>query len=189
MVKALVLISGGIDSSVALYWALQQGIECQCLTFVYEGQAEAEREAVDFICRSTGTYLYTTSHPRLSGKDLLTPDNLLYYSVAISFARKIGCDTVIGGQNMDDLSEARKEARDFYSLLNKLIDADYEKKKITVVQPLICLTKNEVIKMGLRLKVPLKNTWSCQSSGPDPCFTCSSCINRNKAFKELGVIF
>ncbi|HII16250.1 MAG TPA: hypothetical protein HA362_08160 [Nanoarchaeota archaeon] len=187
--KSTVLISGGIDSCVALYWAIKEGLGPSCLTFTYPEQPQPEKEAIDRICAATNTPRYSIEHPLVLGADIkpLIPDNLFYYATAIAFARNNGIDYVIGGQNKDDWIESNDAPPMFYNQMNNLLNTSYGQDIIQILQPLLYLSKLDVVKLGLSLGAPLEHTWSCQGAGPNPCGICSSCITRTEIAKQMGI--
>jgi 7-cyano-7-deazaguanine synthase len=189
--RSLVMVSGGIDSAVALFWARSQGQHCEALTFLYPTQAEQEKKAINFICDSTDTKLYSVRHPLVSEnkqdfKDIFSPDNLLYYSIAISLAREKGLSSIVGGQNKEDLEDSLDAESDFYIHFNSMLRIGYE-NKIEIIQPLINMSKEEVVKLGIELGVPLERTWSCQEAYKEPCKQCSSCETRYEIAQKLNI--
>jgi 7-cyano-7-deazaguanine synthase len=62
------------------------------------------------------------------------------------------------------------------------------KEKIKIVAPLINLSKEEIVKLAVKLNVPLENTWSCYKGGEKPCGMCDSCKFRELGFKKAGVV-
>ncbi len=189
--KSLVMVSGGIDSAVALFWAKSVGMECEGITFTYPGQAEPEKKAIDFICNETSTKLYSVKHPLVKGdngnfRDVFSPDNLLYYSIAVSLARTNGMKYIVGGQNKEDLEDSQDAGADFYTHFNSMLRTGFG-DQVEILQPLIHLMKEEVVKLGLKLGVPLEYTWSCQDTGPDPCKICSSCVTRYEIATNLNI--
>ncbi len=191
--KSLILFSGGIDSYVAMALEKQKGVDCVSLSFGYDGQPDQEIKAIEEISAREGIPNYIIRYPiiigeRYAGRPVqFTPDNLLYYSMAIAFSRNNGIGKIVGGQNKDDLAHAT-DARDiFYQGLNKIIKDSYPNYELEIIQPLLNMSKLEVVKKGLELKIPLELTWSCQGSGPDPCMSCSNCHGREEISRELGV--
>lgn len=189
--RSLVMVSGGIDSAVALFWARSQGWECEALTFLYQTQVEQEKKAIDFICDSTETKLYSVRHPLVSEnkhdfRDIFSPDNLLYYSIAVSLAREKGLSTIIGGQNKEDLEDSLDAGYDFYMHFNSMLKTGYD-NEIKIIQPFINMSKEEVVKLGIELGVPLERTWSCEKGYEDPCKKCSSCETRYKIADKLNI--
>ena len=189
--RSLVMVSGGIDSAVALFWAKSVGMECEGITFTYPDQAEEEKKAIDFICNETSIKLYSVKHPLVKEKkgnfrNVFSPDNLLYYSIAVSLARKKGMEHIVGGQNKDDLEDSQDAAAEFYTHFNSMLKTGYG-NQIEIIQPLIQMMKEEVVKLGLKLGVPLEYTWSCQDTEPDPCRTCSNCVTRYEIATNLNI--
>jgi len=192
--KSLVLLSGGIDSYVALALEKQMKFNCTSLSFVYDGQPEQELRSIQEISKREIVPNYLVKHPQIIGeKNLIerifnfAPDNLLYYSIAIAFARNNGMGRIVGGQNKDDLSDVADANNKFYNNLNNIVSNAYPNLDIELVQPLINMTKLEVVEKGLELNLPLDSTWSCQSKGHNPCGICSSCITRYEIAEKLNI--
>ncbi|MCG2718727.1 MAG: 7-cyano-7-deazaguanine synthase [Nanoarchaeota archaeon] len=184
--KALILLSGGIDSTVALYWALEKGYDCSGLAFQYKNQPEAEQDAIKAVCETKRLNLYILNHPEITSKNkpfkTFKPDNFLYYSLASTFAKENGFNYIIGGQIRDDW--VHKDAKPtFYENLNKFLHDDYP----TIIQPMLNLDKEKVVREGLRMGAPLELTWSCEKNGKIPCSDCDQCKDRKKISKKLKI--
>lgn len=181
--KALVLLSGGIDSTVALYWALEKGYDCSGLAFHYKNQPKAEQKSIKAICETKGLDLYILNHPKITSQKpfkTFEPNNFLYYSLASTFAKENDFNYLIGGQIKDDW--VHKDAKPtFYENLNKFLPEGYP----TIIQPLLDWDKEKVITEGLRMGAPLRLTWSCEKNGKIPCGTCDQCKDRKKISKKL----
>jgi 7-cyano-7-deazaguanine synthase len=117
--------------------------------------------------------------------------NTIFLSFALSFAEAINAEAVVIGANALDYS-GYPDCRPAYfqaaqKLFNLATKAGVEGKKIKVLTPLLHKTKAEIIKLGTKLKVPYRLTWSCYRGGARPCGTCDSCLLRAKGFREAKV--
>ena len=95
------------------------------------------------------------------------------------------------GSNADDARELPDAKPEFIQLMNELISTGTrfgrEGSEVRIVNPLIDYDKTEVLKLALKLKVPLELTWSCYEDLPVPCGNCRGCRTRQKAFEAVGI--
>ena len=116
--------------------------------------------------------------------------NTIFLAIALSYAEATGADAVFIGATATDYSgypDCRPEFIDaFQKLSNIATKKGLENKPIKIIAPLLALTKSQIIKKGLKLKVPLDKTWSCYMGCKKACGRCDSCLLRLKGFKELG---
>lgn len=188
--RALALLSGGIDSAVALWWARARFREVRALTFTFSGRAETERRAVRRLARVARVGLeevpvsFLRERKRGSGRPrgYLPARNLVFYSIALARAEAIGADTVVGGHIRDDPSRFPDSSRPFFRGLERLAAAGGY-PAIRILTPLAELDKAGVVRRGLALEVPLELTWSCYGNGPRPCGRCPACRERAAAFR------
>ena len=214
--RAIVLLSGGLDSATTLYYAGSKGYDCRCLIFDYGQRHKKEIESAKKIAKSCGAAyevmrfgLPWKGSALLDGKIQLPRKgalrkkgngipptyvparNTIFLSFAVSYAETIGASAVFIGANAVDFSgypDCRPEYyRVFDTLVKRGTKAGAEKKKIRIFTPLIYKTKAEIIKLGTKLGVPYEYTWSCYAGGKRPCLKCDSCVFRGKGFKEAGV--
>ena len=217
MKKAIVLLSGGIDSSTTLFLAKKKRFKCFCLIFDYGQRHKREIASAKRIARLAGCK-YEVIKIRLpwKGSSLLDkrlpitqrakePKNLrariplsyvparntIFLSFAVSYAEAIKAEAIFIGANQIDFSGYPDCRLEYYKIFEKLIKkgtkAGVEGKRIKIYTPLINKTKGEIIKLGSRLKVPYHLTWSCYKGGKKPCGKCDSCKFREKGFAELGI--
>ena len=109
-------------------------------------------------------------------------------SSAASIALSKGCEVIYYGAHSDDAAgSAYPDCSDVFN--RAMNDAIYlgSGKQLHVEAPFINLTKAEVVKKGLELKVPYELTWSCYMGEEEPCGKCGTCIDRAKAFELNGV--
>jgi len=212
--KAVILLSGGLDSSTTLYYAIAQGYECHCLIFDY-GQkhkkeiiqakavaikAHAQHFTVKISLPWKGSALLDNKISVPQGRALdakgipvtyVPARNIIFLSFAASFAEAIGAKTIFIGANAVDYSgypDCRPEfIRSYQAMLARGLKTSVEGKKIQVVTPLIHLSKARIVQLAVKLKVPLHLTWSCYNGGLKPCGVCDSCRLRAQGFREYGI--
>ncbi|HUT86418.1 MAG TPA: 7-cyano-7-deazaguanine synthase QueC [Elusimicrobiales bacterium] len=211
--KAVVLLSGGLDSSTCLYWAFNKRYKCYALIFDYgqrhikeikQAKKLALKLKVDFkLVKLNLPWLKTSS---LVDKSKKLPDiklakitnaeipstyvparNLMMLSVASSWADAMRADVVIMGANVLDYSGYPDCRPSFINAFQKTVNEGTKSKKLKILTPLLKLTKSQIIKLAVKLNVPLDLTWSCYKGGRFPCGKCDSCKLRKKAFDELEI--
>ncbi|MCM8796506.1 MAG: 7-cyano-7-deazaguanine synthase QueC [Candidatus Omnitrophica bacterium] len=212
--KAVVLLSGGLDSAVTLYFARSLGYQCFCLIFDYGQRHRREIQSAKRIAKSAncpfkilkislpwkGSSLLD-SHKRLPISNyrasMAIPStyvparNIIFLSFAISYAETIGAKTVFIGAHVQDYSGYPDCRPEFFRVFKKVISCGTKtgtgNNTIKINTPLIKKNKAEIIKLGDRLGVPFVLTWSCYQGGRRPCARCQSCRFRAKGFKEAGL--
>ncbi len=117
--------------------------------------------------------------------------NTIFLSYALAYAETIQADAIFIGVNAVDYS-AYPDCRPAYitkfqQLANLATRQGVEGKKIHIIAPLLQLTKGEIIKKGLELRVPFSKTWSCYQGNLKACGRCDSCLLRLKGFQEAHV--
>lgn len=209
MDRAIVLLSGGIDSAVALWWAREQGWDVQPLTFDYYGRPKREHAAIEGLVRRAGVHrVRTVDLPFLKEVDDLRPTgfenaalnespegyvparNLIFYGLASYFAELAGARYLVGGHNRADPESFPDAGPKFFDQLNRLLGMSlwsYRQSPVEVVVPLREKSKEDVLRLGRQLGVPFELTWSCYWDQPVHCGTCISCTERREAFAAIGI--
>ncbi len=209
MERAIVLLSGGVDSAVSLWWAKRQGWDVQPLTFDYYGRPEREHVAIDGLAKRAHTGpIRRVALPFLKEVDDLRPAgfankvledspegyiparNLIFYGLAAYYAELDGVRYLVGGHNGTDPESFPDASPRFFDHLNSVLRLSlwsYEKSPLKVVLPLHGKSKEDVLRLGLDLGVPLELTWSCYWDQDVACGTCASCKERREAFHAIRV--
>lgn len=214
MKKAVILLSGGLDSSTALYYAKAKGFAPQCLIFDYGQRHRVELKRAAAIARQAGCPCRIVSirlpwggsallekRTPLPQREKIDPQeipltyvparNVIFLSFAASFAEAVGARAIFLGANTLDYSGYPDCRPEFFQAFQKALDrglkAGVEGKPIKIYAPLLRKTKAQIIRLGLKLKVPYGRTWSCYRGGRRPCGACESCVLRARGFKEAGV--
>lgn len=213
---AVVLLSGGLDSTTAAAWAKAQGHPLFALSFDY-GQrhrrelASARKVAAALGVREHrvlkvplgqlgGSALTDTAIPvPRAGKSIgaripstyVPARNTVFLSLALAYAETVGARAIVIGANALDYSgypDCRPEyLAAFEAMANLATKAGVEGKRLAILAPLVELSKADIVRLGLRLQAPLGSTWSCYRGGRRPCGTCESCVLRRKGFEAAGV--
>ena len=213
MKKAVVLLSGGLDSATTLYHARAKGYDVHALIFDYGQRHRREIAAARKIAQTArvpfevvkislpwkGSALLDASiHvPSAGVKKGMIPvtyvpaRNIIFVSFAASFAEAIGARVIFIGANAVDYSgypDCRPSFfKAFQAALDKGLKAGVEHKGVRIMTPLIDLTKADIVRLGARLGVPFHLTWSCYNGSKKPCRVCDSCRLRAQGFAQAGV--
>jgi 7-cyano-7-deazaguanine synthase len=213
--RAVVLVSGGMDSATATFEAMDRGYELYLLHTSYGQETERkEREcatdlaAVDAL--DVADFLQVeTSHLARIGASSLTDDemeveeadlesdeipssyvpfrnsNLL--SMATSYAEANECDAIFIGAHSEDYSGYPDCRPEFFEAFQNVIDVGTKPEtNIDLIVPFVDWSKTDIAARGVELEVPYEITWSCYREEEPACGTCDACAFRLKAFQEIG---
>jgi 7-cyano-7-deazaguanine synthase len=213
--KAVVLLSGGLDSATVLAIAKSQGYECYCLSLDYHQRHSSELEAAKRVAKAHGAAEHKTVQLDLSlfGGSALTDNNIavpevesvgipvtyvparntIMLSLSLAWAEVLQAQDIFIGVNALDYSgypDCRGEyVIAFQAMANLATKSAVEGKTITVHAPLIDMTKAEIIKQGTALGVDYAMTVSCYQANPqgEACGLCDSCRLRRQGFEAAGL--
>jgi 7-cyano-7-deazaguanine synthase len=215
--RAIVLLSGGLDSYTAAAMARADGFELYALTILYGQRHAREVQAARAVARALGVERHlelpidlraiggsalTSDSPVPRDRDLASTDipstyvparNTIFLSLALGWAEVLEARDIVIGVNALDYSgypDCRPEfVRAFESLAALATRAGVEGARFRVHTPLITLSKADIIRRGLALGLDYGLTHSCYDPTPDgrPCGRCDSCALRAKGFAEAGV--
>ncbi|MEM3086394.1 MAG: 7-cyano-7-deazaguanine synthase [Halobacteria archaeon] len=188
--RCTVLLSGGLDSAVALWWARKKFRGVEALTFTFSGRSARELRAARRLAREAGVALEDVAVPFLRERGpprgRIPARNLVFYAIALARAEALGAGAVVGGHTREDPARFPDAGRPFFRKMERLA-ATGSRSPVRILTPLASLGKTEVVLKGLALGVPLSLTWSCYGNGPRPCGRCPACRERREAFRECGV--
>jgi 7-cyano-7-deazaguanine synthase len=215
MRKAIVLLSGGLDSTTALAMAQAQGFRCLTLAVSYGQRHSAELAAASRLSARMGAQEHRQMHVDLAriGGSALTDHNLavpevstpgipvtyvparntLFLSLALGWAEVSGARDIFIGVNAVDYSgypDCRPEfIRAFEALARLATRAGVEGEGFSIQAPLISLSKAQIIRAGLALGVDYSQTVSCYQADATgaACGRCDSCRLRREGFAAAGV--
>jgi 7-cyano-7-deazaguanine synthase len=211
--KAIVLMSGGMDSCVTAAIAAQDcrlaALHCSYGQLTQARERRAFEQIADFygidgrlivelphLGRIGGSAL-TDPHIPLREADLEATDipasyvpfrNAHFLSVAVSWGEVIGAERIYIGAVEPDSSGYPDCRPEYYRIFNQLIRTGTRPEtRLEIVTPLIHLRKHEIVKKGIELGAPFHLSWSCYRSSERACGTCDSCALRLRAFGQAGV--
>ncbi|MBS4018469.1 7-cyano-7-deazaguanine synthase QueC [Azonexus hydrophilus] len=214
--KAIVLLSGGLDSATCLAIARNQGFDCYCLSFDYGQRHSAELQAADRVVKALGAVEHRVINFGLAqfGGSALTDTsiavpvdgvqagipvtyvparNTIMLSLALAWAEVLGSRDIFVGVNAVDYSgypDCRPEyIAAFETMANLATKAGVEGQKLHIHAPLINLSKAEIIRTGHALGVDYGLTVSCYQADElgRACAVCDSCRLRAEGFAAAGI--
>jgi 7-cyano-7-deazaguanine synthase len=214
--KAVCLLSGGLDSTTALYKAVLDGFQVTALTVFYgqlhhkeiecakkiAGELRVPHYFISMALPWKGSSLLDASVPMPSMREegdmakgipstYVPARNTIFLSLAASCAEALDAEGIFIGANVLDYSgypDCRPEFFDsFEETLRRGTKAGAEGRTIKIHAPLLHLNKREIIQLGQLMNVPFERTWSCYQGKSTPCGECDSCRLRAKGFKEAGI--
>jgi 7-cyano-7-deazaguanine synthase len=213
--KAVILVSGGLDSATCLAIAKNSGYSCYALSFDYGQRASSELEAASRLAGYADVVEHKTvkldmgqiGGSALTDAAISIPEeestgipityvparNTVFLSYALAWAEVVAADAIYIGVNSLDYSgypDCRPAyIKAFQKVINLATKMGVEGKSINLATPLIDLTKAEIIKAGVRLGVDYGLTVSCYQATEDglACGRCDSCRFRKQGFQDAGL--
>jgi len=213
--KAVILVSGGLDSTTVLAMARQQGLDCYTLSFDYGQRHRAELVAAERVSQALGVSEHKVVHldldsiggSALTDTDIAVPEeetegipvtyvparNTVFLSIALGWAEVLEARHIFIGVNAVDYSgypDCRPEfIRAFEAVANLATRAGVEGEPLTIHTPLMDLGKGDIIREGIALGVDYSLTVSCYQATDDglACGRCDSCRLRRQGFLDAGV--
>ena len=216
MSKAIVLLSGGLDSTTVLAIVKAHDFECYALSFDYGQKQRSELESAKTIAKQSKVVEHRIMKISLAdiGGSALTDDkidvpkysksdeipvtyvparNTIFLSFALAWAEVIDCQKIYIGVNALDYSgypDCRPEfIKAFEDMANLATKQSVEGEKIEIKTPLISMTKAEIIQKGLSLGVDYSQTISCYlaNSNGEACGECDACVLRINGFNNANI--
>ena len=213
--KAVVILSGGIDSSTLLYDTASKGSEVSALTFIYGQKHEREIGSARAICEGLSvSHRVVDLSPLkgiLSGSALTDPNveipdvpetsehydslkttivpnrNAIFLSIAVGYAVSTGAGAVLFGAHHSDRGVYPDCRTEFVEAFQAAERLATDAPELRVEAPYAAMDKAEIVRLGAGLGVPFGLAWSCYKGGDVHCGVCSSCRERKRAFAEAGV--
>lgn len=216
--KAIVLLSGGLDSTTCLAMAKANNLDCYCLSFDYGQRSIAELNAAKRVAQSynakdhriinltdIGKFggsaltdhsleLKTDNHDSSIPSSYVPARNTIFLSIAMGWAEAVNAKYIYIGVNKDDYDnypDCRQEFIDkFQELASIASKQGLEQTPVTITTPLLALTKEEIIAQGQALGVDYAETVTCYQATSDglACGKCLSCTIRKESFEKAGVL-
>ena len=215
MPKAVVLLSGGLDSTTTLAQAIADGNEVTALSFRY-----GQRHSKELTSASNVAKFYGVKHvivdldlsmfrSALTREEIEVPENrdesqmgkdipvtyvparnIIMMSVAAGLCESVDADKIYIGANVVDYSGYPDCRPEFFEAFEKMINvgtkAGVEGHPIRIETPILKCSKADIVRLGKKLGAPLHLTWSCYEGGEKACGKCDSCQLRLRGFQEAG---
>lgn len=213
--KAVVMVSGGLDSATVLAMAREQGYGCYALSFDYGQRHRSELEAAARVASTLGASEHRIIKLDLTGwggsaltdARIAVPTaptggipvtyvparNTIFLSIALAWAETLGAANIFAGMNAVDYSgypDCRPEyVAAFQTMARLATRAGIEGVLLTIHTPIIHMSKAEIVREGMRLGVDYATTVSCYQADADgrACGVCDSCRLRREGFSAAGV--
>lgn len=213
--KAVILVSGGLDSTTVVAMAKSQGYDCYTLSFDYGQRHRSELEAARRVSGLMDVHehkvveldLGTIGGSALTDNRIDVPEeetsgipvtyvparNTVFLSIALGWAEVLGANDIFLGVNAVDYSgypDCRPEyICAFEALANLATKSAVEGQKLSIHAPLIDMTKAEIVQAGMALGVDYSQTVSCYQASLDglACGRCESCRLRRQGFEQAGI--
>ncbi|MGQ3412129.1 7-cyano-7-deazaguanine synthase QueC [Natrinema sp. LN54] len=212
--RAVVLLSGGMDSATAAYEARERGYEIYALHTSY-GQRTEDRElecarrladeldAADFLRLETdhlsaiGASSLTDDEMAVADADMESDEiptsyvpfrNANLLAMAVSYAEANDCEAVFIGAHSEDFSGYPDCRPEFFEAFENVVDVGTKPDtEISIEAPFVEHSKTDIAERGVDLAVPYEHTWSCYRENEPACGTCDACAFRLQAFQNIGV--
>ena len=211
--RAVVLLSGGMDSATAALEARERGYDVYALHVSYgqrtqSKELECARKLAEYV--DAAEFLHVeTSHLEKIGVSILTDEeievadanlesdevptsyvpfrNANLLSMAVSYAEANDCEAVYIGAHSEDYSGYPDCRPKFFDVFQQVINVGTKPDtSIELVVPFVDWSKTDIAERGLELDVPFELTWSCYRDEASACGTCDACAYRLKTFQEAG---
>ena len=212
--RAVVLLSGGLDSATVLAIAGSQGFQCYCLSIDYGQRHHIELECASKVARANKAeeHKVLAIDLRQFGGSALTADievpkdslgvgipityvparNTIFLSLALAYAETVTANHIFLGVNALDYSGYPDCRPEFYEVMQEVLlrgsklGSQYG-VPIRLETPIIGMGKADIVRYGLALGAPMELTWSCYAGERAPCGRCDSCLLRAAGFAEAGI--
>jgi len=216
MTETAVLLSGGLDSTTALHWALRRHGGVRALAFDYGQRHRVEIRMARATCRRLGVPLDVLKGDlaAIGGSALTDPGipipagrkavhspagppvtyvpfrNGVFLALAAAWAEAVGVRTIVTGFNIIDSPDYPDTRPAFVRAMERAVNlgtrAAFGAPRLRIKAPFVDKTKADIVRIGLRLGADYAATVSCYRGGEAPCGTCSSCRLRARAFHQAG---
>lgn len=217
MKKSIVLFSGGLDSTTAIYWALERYEKVFALTFDYGQRNRIELDMAGKVAQKlsvpqkilrvnlkqiggsslTDTKLSVPQYERMEESEEGLPStyvpfrNGIFLALAAAWAEVVGIKEIVCGFNVIDSPNYPDTRKQFVQAMQEAINlgtkASLSPEKIKIIAPFLKMKKSDIIKEGLSLGADYSSAISCYRGEEIPCQKCSSCVLRQKAWEEVGL--
>lgn len=185
MKKSVVLLSGGIDSTLAALIAKEWGFDIYALSFDYGQRHLIELRAADDLAQWLNVIEHRVLNipnlgPITNSQPYVPARNTIFCAFALGYAETVGATDIFIGINADDTYFPDCSLR-FFTAFNSLATVAL-KNVVKLNAPLVTLTKSQIIAEGIKRKLPFERTITCYDG--NNCGVCPACVTRLKGFAE-----
>ncbi|MEM4409836.1 MAG: 7-cyano-7-deazaguanine synthase QueC [Candidatus Caldarchaeum sp.] len=213
--RAVLSVSGGVDSTTLLYKALNDGLVPFALTFIYGQKHSREVYFASALCKRLGVVhkvldlsplrevLFgsaltdegveipevpeSSSYYEALRSTIVPNRNAIFLAVATGYAVSIGAKVVLFGAHYSDRGVYPDCRAEFVEAFAIAERIAIDDPDFVIEAPFVGMDKRDIVRLGVSLGVPYECTWSCYKGGEVHCGVCSSCRERRRAFAEAGV--
>ncbi len=211
MKKAVVLLSGGLDSTTLLYWVVNEGCKPYVLSFDYGQRHKKELGFAKRTCEKLDVEQrivdITSIHELLQGSALtdssvsipeehyshesqkatVVPNrNAIMLNIAVGYAVSIGADRVFYAAHANDREIYPDCRAEFINSQNETAKLANDDEEFEIIAPFVNKSKADIVKIAGELGVPFEDTWSCYKGKELACGVCGTCRERIEAFEKSG---
>lgn len=210
--RCIILLSGGLDSALTLSLCAEKFREIHCLTFDYGQKARREficaRKLAKFykashrIIKLPWLKVWSSKSSLVGKRDVphvnektnfyesaravwIPMRNMVFVSIASSFADSMGGGVVCAGFNREEGETFPDNSESFFKSLNRATRISSD-NRVRLSAPLIKFKKDKIVKMAVERKIPFQYLWFCYLNGKEPCWKCESCFRFKRAFYLAG---
>jgi 7-cyano-7-deazaguanine synthase len=208
--RALIVCSGGLDSTTAARWAQLQGYDIALLHFAYRCRAQTREidavravaaaldcpyfvENLDWLGRLGGSSLTDESMTIRQNEESaefahewVPARNTVFIALAAAICDRHDYDTIVLGLNLEEAGAYPDNTVEFFESFDRVCNVGTMSRP-RILSPLGNLVKHEIVKLALEIAAPIDRSWSCYHGGEQHCGQCGPCFMRRKAFEMVGV--
>ena len=213
--KAVIILSGGIDSSTLCYKFAKENFDVYSLTIIYGQKHLREVESAKTVAKTVGishkvvdlsSLKQLLSGSALTDLDVEVPNvpeksehfetlkstivpnrNSILLSIAIGYAQSIGVNNIFFGAHHSDRGVYPDCRKEFVDAFKTAERLANNNQNLNIEAPFVGMDKSEIVELGEKLGVPFESTWTCYVGGELHCGTCSACNERKRAFVESKI--
>ncbi len=213
--KAVIIFSGGLDSTVLCYKAVSDNFDVHAITILYGQRHSREVEGAKKIAGILGInhrvidlsninellqgsaltdsnievpeVPETTEHYETLKSTIVPNRNAIFLSVAIGFSESIKANHIFFGAHHSDRGVYPDCRKEFVEAFETAERLANDNPELSISAPFVEMDKSEIVTLGNKLGVPFEHTWTCYVGGELHCGVCSACNERKRAFREAGV--
>lgn len=205
MRKAVVTLSGGADSATVLYLAMRECDEVHAISVNYGQRHAKELECAKKLCELNEIPHKIVEFTTLGGfggsplvdmsmdvpaqadnkqtSTVVPYRNTFLVTIAAAYAQSIGFNVVYAGPTYEDLANYPDCRPEYFAALQTALRLGGTIHELEICTPFITTTKDQIVRIGILMKVPYEHTWTCYKGGDVPCGVCDSCRERMASFK------